>query len=852
MFGSPAGPQRGIQKIRRNLFRAVVSGILLVGWASLLTAGESVPPGAAEAGDFVRGPLAGVEEIIFALRPPVHHHYYENFGRFVYHVKQAYAPPASADAGPPLPLYGIGGRLCRMNLATGHVRDLLDDPQGGVRDPQVHYDGRKILFSYRRGGEPCYHLYEIGSDGSGLVQLTDGPYDDVEPSYLPDGDIVFCSTRGRRYVGCNPSPVAILYRCGAAGEGIRPFSASPFTDNTPWMLPDGRVLYTRWEYVDRNQLSFHHLWTANPDGTGVMTFFGNQYTGSGVPIPRFSDVAMLDAKPIPGTDQVVASFSPDHGRGEHLGAITIIDPRGGPDALDRARKIAPSRLFRDPYPLSSDCILAADARGIWAVHPDGTTLHVYQPPDESKPLECHEPRPLAPRPREPVIAARSDEPEAMGRFLLGDVYRGRNMEGVQRGEIKRLLVLEQLPKPAQFSGGQEPLTIGGPFTLTRVLGTVPVEPDGSAHFEVPALRPVFFVALDEHDLSVKRMHSFANVMPGETAGCVGCHEPRAQAPHAMPLPLAASRPPSALEPIRGLPEVLDFVRDVQPILDRHCVACHNADRWEGQVDLSGDRTPMYSQSYWSLIAGGLVSDGRNYTGNSPPRSVGSAASPLLKYLDGTHYDARPDDHERAVVRVWIESGATYPGTYASLGCGMSLVQFPRETIERRCAGCHSAQPEPYVGMPKGVVHYRFGGDPAQPLSTALPDFILIRRLAYFKFGEAPPPQELCNLSQPEKSLLIRAPLAAAAGGLELCGPVFGDVRDPDYEEMLVAIRAASDGLNAIGRFDMPGFRPNKYYLRLMQEYGVLPGSLPEGAIDPYKTDQAYWRSLWYRPASNEQ
>ena len=510
----------------------------------------------------VVGEDAGVEEIVFALRPPVNYHYYENFGRFVYHVKSAYAPPEVADAGPPLPLYSVGGRLCRLNLRTGQVRAILADPRGGVRDPQVHYDGGKILFSYRRGGEPFYHLYEIGIDGAGLVQLTDGPFDDIEPTYLPDGAIVFCSSRCRRYVGCNPSPVATLYRCDGRGKNIRPISASPFTDNTPWMLPDGRLLYTRWEYVDRNQLSFHHLWTANPDGTGVMVYFGNQYTGRGVPVPRFSDVAMLDAKPIPGTKKVVASFSPDHGRGEHLGEITILDPSRGPDAMTSARRIAPGRLFRDPYPLAEDSFLAADARGIWAVAGDGTCKLLYQPPGTDKPLECHEPRPLTSRPREAIVPPRVDPTAVVGRLLLRDVYQGRNMQGVRRGEIKKLLVLEQLPKPAQFSGGQEPLSIGGPFTLARVLGTVPVEADGSAHFEVPAMRAVYFVALDENDLSVKRMQSFASVMPGETTGCVGCHESRLRPPDGRMPASAAARAPSRIEPIAGVPDVFDFVRDV--------------------------------------------------------------------------------------------------------------------------------------------------------------------------------------------------------------------------------------------------------------------------------------------------
>ncbi len=852
----------------RLILRLPLAGILAIGgffgawdWqqAAFAASPASTTPSAAKSSPMLNamlaGPMAGVDEIVFAVRRAVNYHYYENFGEFVYHVKRAYAPPEEADAGPPLPLYAQGGRLCRLNLRTRKLTVLLDDPRGSVRDPQVHYDGQRILFSYRRGEETPYHLWEIGCDGSGLKQLTDGPYDDVEPTYTPDGGIVFCSSRCRRYVGCNPSPVAILYRCQADGKQVRPLSAGAFTENTPWMLSDGRLLYTRWEYVDRNQLSFHHLWTMNPDGTDVMVFFGNQYTGRDTPIPRFADVAMLDAKPIPGTRKIVASFSPSHGRGEHLGYVTVVDVERGPDVMSAAQPVNRGRMFRDPWAFSQDCFLAADSKGIWLMDGDGQTELVYQLPAGVGPVgklrwECHEPRPLVARTPEPQVSPRTDLDARTGRLVLSDVYKGRNMAGVQRGEIKRLLVLEQLPKPAQFSGGQEPLTIGGPFALARVLGTVPVEADGSAHLEVPALRALYFAALDADGLTVKRMHSFVNVMPGETVSCVGCHEPRLMAPHDRPRPLAVARPPSRIEPFAGAPSVFDYPRDIQPILDKLCVKCHSADRWEGRADLSGDRTPLYSQSYWSMILHGLIADGRNYTGNSPPRSVGSSASRLLRLVDGSHYGVKASAHERLMLRLWIDSGATYPGTYAALGSGMVLVQFPAEAFQRRCAACHRAEPAPYVGMPKKALHYKFGRrDPPQVLSTGLSDFLIIRRLAYFKFGEAPPAQSLCNLSRPEKSLLLRAPLSASSGGLGLCrGETFADASDPDYQKILAAITAAGATLQQEKRFDMAGFRPNKYYLRLMQSYGILPAALaPDSPIDPYATDRAYWEYLWHHP-----
>ncbi len=837
---------------RRVIKLVLTTGVLLVAlaWSALAAA-----PDAEEGRDRSRlleamldGPMAGADQIVFAVRVSVRRHYYENFGHYLF-PRDQYPLPQPGEFGPEEPLFGDGGRLCWLNLRTGELTVLLDDAQGGVRDPQVHYDADRILFSYRKGGEPYYHLYEIDVDGSGLRQLTGGPYDDIEPTYLPDGGIMFCSTRCRRVVGCNPSPVATLYWCDASGGRIRPISANPFTDNTPWMLPDGRVLYTRWEYVDRNQMTFHHLWTANPDGTGQMVYFGNQYPGPGLPPPRFFGVTMIDAKPIPGTDKVVASFSPNHGRWEHLGYVTVVDPSLGPDAPERARKVNPKRMFRDPYAFSEACFLAADEQGIWIMDGEGNTELVYKLPPGDKGLSCHEPRPLRPRPREPLLTPRVDLSRQTGELVLEDIYTGRNMAGVRRGEIKKLLVLEQLPKPVNFSGGSEPLTIGGTFALERILGTVPVEPDGSAFMELPAGRPLFFVALDENDLSVKRMQSFVTVQPGERTSCVGCHEPRLITPHPKPGLSAMERPPSPIEPIPDVPDVFDYPRDIQPILDQHCVECHNPDRREGGVDLCGDRTPMYTTSYWAMITGGLISDGRNYVGNERPRAVGSSASRLLVLADGSHYDSKPSARERKMLRLWIESGATYPGTYAGLGCGISLVAFPAETIKRRCGACHLvANVEPYTGMSKGD-QYRFGKlDPPQALVTSFSDFNLMIRLAYLKFGEAGPHQSLSNLTRPEKSLFVRAPLSRGAGGLGRCaGEVFADTTDPDYRQILSAIRDAADRLEEEKRFDMPGFRPSPYYVRQMQHFGVLAQDLSlDEPIDPYAADRAYWESLWHR------
>ena len=748
----------------------------------------------------------GVEDIIFATRQVEGDgHWYANFSYWVNNPKRT--------------MYHDGAKLCRLNLATGKVTTLIDDPTGGVRDPQMHYDGKKILLSYRKGGQPFYNLYEINIDGTGLKQITKEPFDDIEPTYLPDGDIIFCSSRANRFVQCYFVRVATIHRCKGDGSDIRELSCNIEQDNTPWVLPDGRILYQRWEYIDRSQVRFHHLWTMNPDGTGQMVYFGNMH----------GSIVMIDAKPIPGTKKTVVSFSPGHGQREHAGTITVVDPSNGPDDRSMARSVTRGH-FRDPYPLSEDCFLATRPTDICVVYGKGKVASLFTLPTAWRKgrMEIHEPRPLRGRKRERVHPQLVDLTQTTGTVTLENVYVGRNMKGIKKGDIKKLLILEALPKPVNFSGGMEPLTMGGSFTLERVLGTVPVEEDGSAHMELPALRSLFFVALDENDVSVKRMQSFMTVQPGERLSCLGCHEQRGTTALARRRSKAMFREASKITPIPGIPDVFDFPRDIQPILDKHCVSCHGPVKTAaggpnaGKVLLDGGRAGMYSHSYYMLTVRRQFADGRNGDGNRPPRSIGACASPLMKKLEPGHFKVNMTAHEKAMIRYWIESAAAYPGTYAALGTGMVRGiggdGNMRKVFATRCGTCHR------------------GG----------------------KFNE----NTAFNLSDPARSMVLTMPLDPKAGGggmvrkvkkngkmVDECVVVFKNTKDPDYQTILAGINRDKAKLDKIKRFDMPGFRPNEHYIREMKVYGVLPKSFKDKTdpIDCYKIDRAYWRSLWYQP-----
>ncbi|MGC8828375.1 MAG: hypothetical protein ACP5TE_01200 [Verrucomicrobiia bacterium] len=776
--------------------------------------------------------FAFVDEIVFCVRVNYDDpHWYANIGYYCDDEnKKAYPGNGKPDAG----------KILVLNIKTGTVRVLFEDPGGSVRDPCVHYDGKKILFSYRRNNTDYFKLYEINIDGTNLRQITTDNYDDYEAVYLPNDDIIFVSTRCKRWVNCWMTQVGIIYRCGPNGENIRPISSNTEHDNTPWIMPDGRILYTRWEYVDRSQVEFHHLWTMNPDGTAQMIYYGNMHP----------HIVMIDAKPIPDTELVVANFSPGHGVNEHAGIATIVSQKLGPDDKTAARPLHKGQLVKDPYPMSTNCILAARGKEIVLIDGNGNVepILIYKGNGH-----LNEPRPIMKRPREPIIPDQIKPSQSTGRFILANIYESRNLSGIKRGEIKKLLVLESLPKPVNFSGGPDLISWLGTFTLERVLGTVPVEEDGSAYFEVPAGRQLFFVAIDEKDLSIKRMQSFTTVMPGETLSCVGCHEHRNKTPdfHISNNLIALKRKPSQIAAFEGFPDVLDFNRDIQPILNKYCVGCHNYQKREGKLVLTGDLGPHWSHSYFSLLARQEVVDGRNGLGNQPPRSIGSSASRLLSRLE--KYGATP--REWRTVWLWIESGAPYAGTYAALrnseeqnrdGTAAHLVFAEQATlIQRRCGVCHKGRSIKDNQLPSipynGDERYKDRSLIGRP--TADYERIVFKNDPIARYSS----DILLNFSNPKNSALILAPLSKSCGGFGSCGDVFKSTEDADYRSLLSSIEKAAKLANTPPRYGAAGFKPNRQYIREMKRFGILPELFNPSKenVDYFALDRRYWKSLWY-------
>jgi len=679
-----------------------------------------------------------------------------------------------------------GGAMKTIDLATGVVTTLVDVPEGVARDPDVHFDGKRIVFAMRRHIGEDYHIWEINTDGSGLVQLTFAEgVSDFDPIYLPGGDIVFSSTREPKYNMCSRDIAANLFRMTPDGANIHQITKNTLFDNHAELLPDGRILYARWEYVDRNFGDAHSLWTVGQDGTNQAIFWGNNTASPG---------AVFNAHVIPGTHRILCVLGPHHDR--LWGALGIIDPIRGMDgrgpilrtwpaeAINLARAGGPfdcdiyARVrtkYEDPWPLSAKHFLCSRMTGVGEqmgitlidVFGNEALLHAEGP-------GCYDPMPVGPRPRPPVIPPRRDFSGAPGLLYVMDVYQGTHMRGVERGSVKRLRVVESPEKrfwsPGSWNG--QGYTAPGmnwhSLENKRILGTVPVEEDGSAYFVVPAERFVYFQLLDADGMMIQSMRSGTVLQPGERTGCVGCHEDRLTAPpnHQS---LAMLRPPRTIEPWYGAPRLFSYMAEVQPVFNRHCLKCHDyGKKGAHKLILAPDRTICFNASYNELwrkkyvrcVGGGPAPVQQAY-------SWGSHASKLIQTLRKGHNDVRLSREDLDRLVTWVDLNAPY---YAHYACA-----YPN-SLTGRCPldGGQLRRLTELTGVP----------------------FAKLRG-----HGANRGPQ--VSFNRPKVSPALAA---------------FKDKSDPKYAEALAIIRSGQEMLRKRPRADMPGFVPCETDQRRQAKY----------------------------------
>lgn len=595
------------------------------------------------------------------------------------------------------------GAIKTVDLKTGKATTLVEAREGIVRDPEIHFDGRRIIFSMRRNIREDYHIWEVNADGSGLRQLTKAAgVCDFDPLYLPDDRIAFSSTREPKYNQCSRDIGANLFCMESDGANIHQIGKNNLFDNHGSLTPDGQILYARWEYVDRNFGDAHGIWTVNPDGTNQAIYWGNNMA---------SPAAVYYPRIIPETQQMLCVFGMHHFR--MWGALAMVDRRlaidGRPavlrtwpaEAINRVQTggnfdadgfISVYPKYECPYPLSDKYFLCSrmtmrpgqpwregDAQaghemGIFLLDVFGNEilLHADEP-------GCYDPMPLRPTPRPPVIPCRRDFENKEGFFYVADVYEGTHMRGVQRGSVKTLRVVEA-PEKRHWSPGSwngQGYTAPGmnwhSLENKRILGTVPVEADGSAYFAVPSEKFVYFQLLDENGMMIQSMRSGASVQSGERTGCVGCHENRlASAPsRTMPIPVALRRQPSKLRDWHGPPREFGFMAEVQPVLTKHCAGCHDYGQPAGKkLNLAPDRCLTFNTAYMELWRKGYT----GCVGAGPAEirqaySWGSHASKLIQEIRNPkvpeHKDLKLNAEELDRIITWIDLNGVYYPTYAS-------------------------------------------------------------------------------------------------------------------------------------------------------------------------------------------
>jgi hypothetical protein len=614
------------------------------------------------------------------------------------------------------------GRLAGRKLAQGPIRRPRlsyngdgrlsgEDAEGGAfLSPSLSYDGKTVLFAYVecQGDKVhrwhtdatqghwaegrAFHLFKVNVDGTGLRQLTDGTWNDFDPCWLPNGRVAFITERRGGYLRCGRvCPLYNLYDMAADGTDINCLSFHESNEWHPSVTHDGRIIYTRWDYVDRHGVTAHFPWITRLDGTDSRAVHGNF-------APRALRPDMeLNVRAIPGSPRYVGTASPHHGQA--FGSLVVIDPQvADDDGMGPIKRLTPDVGFpesqggREAYgtawPLSENyylCVYDSEMAqptgrkpgpgnyGLYLVDSFGNKELVYRDLE----IGCLSPMPLRPTPV-PVPAVGptlvSAKPESVSPGHLGEgtmavmnVYD--TLKPLPKGtKVKELRILQLLPMSVPSGApphetGKRIAEAGDSVVPVRwVVGTVPVEADGSAHFSVPAYRELFFQLLDERGLAVQSMRSATYLRQGERLVCQGCHEPRARAAtSSAPLPLAIQREPSRPKPDVDGSSPFSYPRLVQPVLDRNCVKCHEENRGKAPNLAREPIQNKWFASYNSLVNYGFTAYGDGY--RTIPGRFGAKSSKLVALLDKGHHELKLSGEDFHRLALWLDCSSMFYGVF---------------------------------------------------------------------------------------------------------------------------------------------------------------------------------------------
>ncbi|MBN2294974.1 MAG: hypothetical protein JXM70_21275, partial [Pirellulales bacterium] len=606
--------------------------------------------------------------------------------------------PRNWQSNSSLPKKGFNDRIAVLSeLPPGGKLDTLFEPKTGrfVGDVDLHFGADRMLFSMP-DDKGRWQVFEIGVDGGNLRQLT-GEQPDVDSydaCYLPNGKVMFTSTACFVGVPCvyGSSHVAVLYVMDEDGRNIRQLCFDQEHDWCPVVMNNGRVLYSRWEYTDTPHSNTRLLFHMNPDGTEQMEYYGsNSYWPNSV----------FYARPIPGHATKVAGIVGGHHDHPRMGELVLFDPAKGrresAGAVQRipghGKKVEP--IIRDgltlsswpkflhPYPLSEKYFIVSckpsplSSWGIYLVDAFDNMLLLKESLDHA----LLEPIPLRPTPRPPVLPEKVDLTRKDAVVFLPDIYAGDGLKGIPRGTVKSMRIFTYHFAYQDMGGLLGVVGMDGPWDIKRVLGTVPVNEDGSAKFRIPANTPISMQPLDSEGKALQLMRSWMTAMPGEVVQCAGCHENQNSTPPSIGT-IALNKPPAEIEPWYGPLRGFSYAREVQPVIDKHCVGCHNGEKradgseicdLRGTVKLkdwrsitpgnggehAGKFTVGYAELHRFVRRPGIESDYHLLE----PMEFHADTTQLVQMLQQGHHGVRlgREDWDRLIT--WIDLNCPFHGTW---------------------------------------------------------------------------------------------------------------------------------------------------------------------------------------------
>ncbi|MBN2036694.1 MAG: hypothetical protein JW768_08145 [Chitinispirillaceae bacterium] len=623
--------------------------------------------------------------------------------------------------------YKAGGGLYVLEMTdyySSAPTALIEDARGVIKDPCLSFDATKVLFAWKKDDwRTGYHLFEMDlANPSNPRQITFDPsgltVSDYEPCYLPDGNIMFSSSRCFGMVDCAFNYTCNMFTCSKDGKYVRRIGYDQVHTFYPQMMTDGKILYTRWEYNDRLLTSAMGLFTMNPDGSHQTELFGNQ---------THWPMTFIHAKQIPNSHKILSVISGHHA--PYSGELCIVDPNIARNGLTAIQLVAPLRdppanpgygtdggvqfLFQNPLPLDEQTFIVS-----WRATVDEKIYKLYlMDVNANRELiawddaqSVSQPLLFAPRPVPPLLAYVTDYTKNTGAFMMQNVYIGTGVKGVRQGSIKKLRVVALTYRVDGAIGHtgttgftETPVARWtGSWEAKKILGTTPIMSDGSAAFIVPARVPVYFQLLDSLGQVVQTMRSWSTLMPGEVFSCLGCHEDKNESPGPQPVPIA--NVPTPLEPYYDVTDQpFSFWRFIQPVLDRKCISCHDGTGGNG-LDLRGDTIwsgnldsalfpddinsrRFYNKSYMNLCREqrkhvdwitifDMVTPRRPY----PP---GAYTSPMIKKLRAGHENVTLTTEEMDKLCCWIDLCIPHTGYYPERMTPEDSLKYEKAMDKRR-------------------------------------------------------------------------------------------------------------------------------------------------------------------------